>query len=112
MLHTFGGCSIQYRSMEKVDSDGIQPGFPCPDANGFLDVGHENLAVADPPGLGRASDRVDRLSRPLAVPSHHPGEQPSTLIHCRNTTKQERLPQKQGLCQVVEASDFEMLSDF
>src|SRR5436309_8008384 len=49
------------RSIEKVDSDGIQPGFPCPDANGFLDVGHEDLAVADAPGLGRASDCVDRL---------------------------------------------------
>src|ERR1700686_3718156 len=59
MLNTFGGCSIQYQSIGKVDSDSIQPRFPRPDANGFLDVGHEDLAVADTPGLGRAPDRVD-----------------------------------------------------
>src|SRR6185312_14326141 len=42
-------------------SDGVQSGFAGSDANGLLDVGHENLAVADPPGLRRAPDRVDRL---------------------------------------------------
>src|SRR4051794_15661608 len=31
-------------------SNSVQPGFPGPDADRFLDVGHENLAVADPPG--------------------------------------------------------------
>src|ERR1700732_4143144 len=41
-------------------SDGVEPGFPRPDANGFLDVGHEDLAVADASGLGRAPDGVDR----------------------------------------------------
>src|SRR6201999_2265708 len=30
------------------------------DANGLLDIGHEDLAVADPPGLGGAPDRIDR----------------------------------------------------
>src|ERR1700733_6890737 len=41
-------------------SDSVQPGFPGSDANGFLDVGHEDFAVADAAGLGRAADRVDR----------------------------------------------------
>src|ERR1700735_2720345 len=45
----------------QVQSDGIQPGFPGPDANGFLDIGHEDFAVADAAGLGCAPDGVDRL---------------------------------------------------
>src|SRR5229473_2255438 len=51
------------------DSDGIQPGFPCSDPNGLLDVGNEDLAVADTPGLGRTPDCVDR---PLdqVIPDH------------------------------------------
>src|SRR5882757_7853144 len=61
MLNTIGGSSIQYQSIGKLDSDGVQPGFAGSDANGFLDVGHEDLAVADAAGLGRAPDRVDRL---------------------------------------------------
>src|ERR1700680_2818824 len=60
MLNTFGECSIQYQSIGSVDSDGIQPRFPCPDAYSFLDVGYKDLAVADAPGLGRTPDRVDR----------------------------------------------------
>ena len=39
--------------------DGVESGFPRPDPDGFLDVGDENLAVADPPGLGGAADRLD-----------------------------------------------------
>src|SRR6185295_1347909 len=42
-------------------SDSVQPGFPGANANGFLDVGNENLAVANAPGLRGAADRVDRL---------------------------------------------------
>jgi len=41
--------------------DGVEPGFAGSDTNGFFNVGHEYLAVADPPRLSRASDRVDRL---------------------------------------------------
>src|SRR5665213_408782 len=61
MLNTIGSGSTQYESAGKFGSDGIQPGFTGPDANGFLDVGDENLAVADAAGLGGAPDRVDRL---------------------------------------------------
>src|SRR6266446_7797620 len=76
-----GSCSlqlgqVQYNILKTIsggvggfDSDGIQPGFPCSDPNGFLDVGNEDLAVADTPGLGRTPDRVDR---PLdqVIPDH------------------------------------------
>src|SRR6188472_37236 len=68
MLHTIGGSPIQYQSAAKLDqsaakmgSNGIKSGFASSDANGFLDVGDEDLAVADTPGLGRAPDRVDRF---------------------------------------------------
>src|SRR5262249_12736195 len=40
-------------------SDGVKSGFPCPDPDGFFDAGDENLAVANPPGLGGAPDRLD-----------------------------------------------------
>src|SRR5665213_2560934 len=60
MLNTIAGCSTQYQSMGGFRSDGVEPGLAGPDANGFLDVGDENLAVADPPGLRRAADGVDR----------------------------------------------------
>src|SRR5207253_3172147 len=40
-------------------SDGVQAGFAGPDADGFLDVGDEDLAVADAAGLRRATDRLD-----------------------------------------------------
>src|SRR5882724_8110439 len=49
----------RHRSIGGTGSDGIQSGFPGSDTNGFLDVGHEDLAVADAPGLGRAPDGVD-----------------------------------------------------
>src|SRR4051812_42829536 len=45
----------------KLGSDGVQAGFPSPDADGFLDVGNKNLAVADAAGLRGAPDRVDGL---------------------------------------------------
>src|SRR5262249_49449417 len=41
-------------------SDSVQPGFAGPDADRFLDVGDEDLAVADAPGLRGAPDRIDR----------------------------------------------------
>src|SRR6476646_5971117 len=41
--------------------DSVQPGFAGPDADGFLDVGDEDFAVADASGLGRAADRIDRF---------------------------------------------------
>src|SRR5215211_527803 len=40
-------------------SDGIQSGFAGADADRFFDVGDENLAVADPPGLGSPPDRLN-----------------------------------------------------
>src|SRR5665647_300652 len=182
--------------------DRVQPGFSCPDANGFLDIGHEDLAVADASGLGRPSDGVDRpldqvipdhdldfhlgkkvddvfcaaielgmtllpaetlgfghgdalqsdlLERLLylvqlewlddgfdflhrAPPGHFhnsdcrfasrcarcagcsivcPDAQPGEYQHLPlSTIIQSRLPQKQGLCQVVNRPDFEMLSAF
>src|ERR1700674_1477691 len=61
MLNTIGCCSIQYQSIGSLDSDGVEPGFPGSDANGFLDIGYEDLAVADAAGLGRAPYRVDRF---------------------------------------------------
>src|SRR5246127_4798771 len=45
--------------IEAGGSDGVQSGFPGSDPNGFFDVGDEDLAVADPPGLGGATDRLD-----------------------------------------------------
>src|SRR4051812_2970796 len=42
-------------------SDSVQPGFSGSDPDRFLDVGDEDLAVADAPGLGGAADRIDRL---------------------------------------------------
>src|ERR1700681_3247810 len=61
--------SRQYRGVGGIDSDGIQPRFPGSDREGLLDVGDEDLAVADAPGLGRPPDRVDR---PLdqVIPDH------------------------------------------
>src|SRR6516165_6266446 len=41
--------------------DGVQTRSPGSDPDGFLDVGDENLSVADPPGLGGAADRLDGL---------------------------------------------------
>src|SRR5262245_23839023 len=39
--------------------DCVQSGFPGADPDRFLDGGDKYLAVADPPGLGGATDRVD-----------------------------------------------------
>src|SRR5262245_35098882 len=39
--------------------DCVQSGLPGADPDRFLDVGDKYLAVADPPGLGGATDRVD-----------------------------------------------------
>src|SRR5258708_31079856 len=44
-------------------SDGVQPGFPRSNPDGFLDIGDEDFAVADPSGLGGAPDRLDGLVR-------------------------------------------------
>src|SRR6202048_2774768 len=61
-LNTISECR-QYgtRVAAKTGSNGVQPGFPGSDANGLFDIGHEDLAVADAPCLGRAPDRVDRF---------------------------------------------------
>src|SRR5215470_17648987 len=36
-------------------SNGVQPGFPRSDPDRFLDVGDEDLSIADTPGLGGAT---------------------------------------------------------
>src|SRR3954451_3340255 len=59
MLNTI--CEWRRVAGRRSGSDGVQPGFPGPDADGLLDVGDENLAVADAAGLRRAADGVDRL---------------------------------------------------
>src|SRR4051794_5612361 len=61
MVNTIGWCPIQYASGRLSCSDGVQSGFSGPDADGLLDVGDEDLAVADAAGLGRAADGVDGL---------------------------------------------------
>src|ERR1700719_3664199 len=58
MFNTISEC--RHQNAAKSRSDGIESGFPGPDANGLFDVGYEDLAVADTPGLGRSPDRVDR----------------------------------------------------
>src|SRR5580692_11856817 len=40
-------------------SDGVDAGFPSSDPDGFFDVRDEDFAVADPPGLGGATDRLN-----------------------------------------------------
>src|SRR3981189_708320 len=42
-------------------SDSVQPGFAGSDPDRFLDIGNEDFAVADAPGLGGPADRVDRF---------------------------------------------------
>ena len=77
-LNTIGGSSIQYQTMldpvtnavgSQFRSDRVQPGFSGADADRLFDVGHEDLAVADAPGLGRAADGVDRPLDQI-VPDH------------------------------------------
>src|SRR5258708_6734496 len=40
-------------------SDGVQAGFPRSDPDGFLDIGDEDLSVADPSRLGGTPDRLN-----------------------------------------------------
>ena len=42
-------------------SDGVHATFAGADSNGFFNAGNENLAVADPAGLGRRSDCFNGL---------------------------------------------------
>src|SRR5579863_6295013 len=48
-------------SRRTSNSDGVYSGFPRPDPDGFFDVRDEDFSVADPPGLGGATDRLDRF---------------------------------------------------
>src|SRR6266550_7588920 len=41
------------------NSDRVQAGFPGSDPDGFFDAGDEDLAVANAPGLGSTTDRLD-----------------------------------------------------
>src|SRR6202047_3417116 len=41
------------------NSDGVKSGFPRPDPDGFFDRRDKDFAVADPPGLGGATDCLD-----------------------------------------------------
>src|SRR5690242_14302078 len=59
--------SRKIRIAEGLDS--VQPGFSGSDPDRFLDVGDEDFAVADAPGLGGATDRVDRLLDQI-IPDH------------------------------------------
>ncbi len=47
--------------MEPMRSDRVQPLFAGADADRTLDIGDENLAVADAPGQRRLADRLDSL---------------------------------------------------
>src|ERR1700704_4809138 len=69
MLNTIAGCPTQYQSVGSFTSNGIEPGFAGPDANGLFDIGDKNLAVTDAAGLGRAPDGVDR-SFDQVIPDH------------------------------------------
>src|SRR5262249_37741848 len=42
-------------------SNGVEAKFTRSDPDRFLDVGNEDLSVADPSGLGGAADRLDGL---------------------------------------------------
>src|SRR5580658_1096369 len=44
---------------QDLRSNGVYAGLPRSDPDGFLDVGEEDLAVPDPPGLGGTADRLD-----------------------------------------------------
>src|SRR5262249_12506927 len=59
LLLLFGPRRGSAREGARRGSDGVKPGFPCPDPDGFFDVRDEDFAVADPPGLGGAPDRLD-----------------------------------------------------
>src|SRR5580693_2993205 len=40
-------------------SNGVNSGFPRPDPDGFFNRRYENFPIANPPGLGGTTDRVD-----------------------------------------------------
>src|SRR5580704_16468711 len=46
-------------SGQTSNSDGVKPGFPRPDPDGFFDRGDKDFAVANAPGLGGATDGLD-----------------------------------------------------
>src|SRR5580698_7729306 len=48
-------------SRRTSNSDGVYSGFPRPDPDGFFDVRDEDFSIADPPGLGGATDRLNRF---------------------------------------------------
>src|SRR6185295_4579406 len=47
--------------------DRVRPALAGADADGFLDVEDEDLAVADPPGGGGLADRFDRALDQVVV---------------------------------------------
>lgn len=47
--------------MKWVGLDGVEPGFSSSDADGFLDVGNEDLSIADAAGLRGTADSINRL---------------------------------------------------
>src|SRR3984957_7197360 len=47
------------KSGQTSNSDGVKPGFPRPDPDGFFDRRDKDFAVADAPGLGGATDGLD-----------------------------------------------------
>src|ERR671930_2199781 len=47
------------RASGDAGSDGVQSGFAGSNPDCFFDVGDEDFAVADPPGLGGTTDRLD-----------------------------------------------------
>src|SRR5712692_6182519 len=49
------------RTLRCADSDRVQAGFPRSYPDGFFDAGDEDLSIADAPGLGSATDRLDRF---------------------------------------------------
>src|SRR6185369_9615270 len=53
-LMTFRGYDLKSET-----SDGVHPCFAGADTHDFLDVGDEDLAIADAPGLGRLADGLD-----------------------------------------------------
>jgi hypothetical protein len=42
-------------------SNGVNSGFPRPDPDGFFNRRYENFPIANSPGLGGTTDRVDSL---------------------------------------------------
>src|SRR4051812_4163798 len=65
------GQSLQVRLIttrcERAGSEGVAVGFTGADAEGVVDRGDEDLAVADLPGACAGGDDIDRLVRQGAV---------------------------------------------